>query len=171
MDFKSQVINAKYKDAAEGIAACVAKDPERLDELMEFFFDDDLRTCQRAAWPVCKLGIKNPELLQKYTRRMIENLNNPKHDAVVRNTVRIWAEMNIEEQYEGEIFERCFNYLCNPKVAVAIRAFSITVAAKIAKKYPELSEELRLELENQMNFESKPAILVRLRKGLKTLRR
>lgn len=169
MNIRTELIREHSKAMADKVAAYIIEQPNQLADLMACFFDHDLRICQRAAWPVCKLGIQKPHLLEPYMESMISNLANPRHDAVVRNTVRVWAEMDIKEEYEGRIFDLCFEFICDPKAAVAIRAFSISVAANIARKYPELAQELSLELKNQLIYETKPAVLARARKYIKVL--
>ncbi|NNE54900.1 MAG: hypothetical protein HKN32_02690 [Flavobacteriales bacterium] len=169
MNIHDALLREHSKAQAENIAQYVISQPQKLDELMACFFDPDLRICQRASWPVCKLGIQTPQLLERFIPSMIKNLEVPKHDAVIRNTVRVWSEMHIAEEFEGSIFDLCFNYLCNRKMAVAVRAFSITVATKIALKYPELTKDLILELKNQMLYETKAAVVVRLKRHIKQL--
>ena len=169
MDLRAQLIEENSKEMADRIAAYVVAKSEFLTELMDCFFDEDLRICQRASWPMCKLGIRNPDMLVPYIEPMLANLDSPKHDAVVRNTLRVWAEMDIPETYEGEIYERCLEYISSPKYAVAIRAFAISVAAHIAMKYPELGQELREELLHQQQHETKAAIRFRIKKYISIL--
>lgn len=144
--------------------------PDRIDELMTCFFDADLRICQRAAWPVGDLGEKFPALIIPYLHAMIQNLSNPKHDAIIRNTVRTWQFMKIPEPYQGEIFEICFNYIIDPKIPIASRAFSMTVCANICKEIPELKDELILAIEDQMENGS-AGIVSRGRKIIKELQK
>ena len=44
--------------------------------------------------------------------------------------------------FQGVVYDICFNYMIDPKEAVAIRAFSMTVCANICKEVPELCEEM-----------------------------
>jgi len=73
------------KETAQAIADSAASDPARLAELMDCFFHEEMRICQRAAWPVGILGKSHTELLYPYLEAMLTNLNTPHHDAVVRN--------------------------------------------------------------------------------------
>ena len=50
--------------------------------------------------------------------------------------------MPIPEELEGLLCDKCFEYVENPKYAVALRAFGLTVLQKIARGYPELQLEL-----------------------------
>lgn len=169
MNFHDELSKTHSKELAMQIADICVKDKKKLGELMECFFSDDIRICQRASWSVCFVALKKSDLLTPYLDRMIENLEKPKHDAVVRNTVRAWEEMEIPEEYEGLIFEICFNYVVSTKHAVAIRAFAISVSSKIALKYPELREELISEFDNQLLYAERPAIKFRLKKYIKLL--
>src|ERR1019366_7428933 len=45
-------------------------------------------------------------------------------------------------------------YLESPNEAVAIKAFSITVLGKLAKKYPEIIPEIKLMIEEQLPHQS-----------------
>ena len=114
--------------------------------LMDYFFGDDMRGCQKASWTVGKIGELHPELILPFIPKMIANLQYPLHDAFVRNTVRAWQYMEIPEEYEGQIYDICFDYISNPEYPNSIRAFSMQVCFNIAKAYPELLEELALQL-------------------------
>jgi hypothetical protein len=50
--------------------------------------------------------------------------------------------------------ELCFQYLASPSVAVAIKAFSLTVLNNLSKKYPEIISEIKLLIEEQLPHQS-----------------
>lgn len=129
-------------------------DPSRMDELMDCFFDKDLRLCQRASWPVGMLADRIPNLLIPYLEKMLVNLDTPHHDAIIRNTFRALQNMAIPEEVEGLAFEKAFDFLLNPANAVAIRVFAMTVCGNIALKYPELKQELIPVIEEQFPYGS-----------------
>ena len=83
------------------------------------------------------------------------SLDNPSHNAIVRNTVRVLQNIEIPEELEGEIYERCFDYLNDPKEKPAVRAFSMKVLSNIAMIYPELKEELIKSIELHFPYGSK----------------
>lgn len=142
------------KSQRDEVVEFVGSDPKKMKALMSFFMDDKWhwRYNQRASWPVGFIGKKKPKLIKPYLRGMVKLLSNPSHDAVARNTVGIFQQMDIPEDIEGELYERCFEFLSDPKVAVAIRAFSITVLSKIAYKYEDLRAELLAEINEHLPF-------------------
>lgn len=154
MTFRNILLSEHSRKATDTILNAIKEDTGRISELMECFFDDNLRLCQRAAWPVGDLGEKYPTLMIPYLPQMIATLRAPKHDAVIRNTVRTWQNMPIPEDYQGEVFDICFNYILDPKIPIAIRAFSMTVCANICKGVPELAAELILAITEQIEFGS-----------------
>lgn len=151
------------------VIASILEDSGKMDSLMACFFDTDLRICQKAAWPVGDIGEKHPELLLPYMSKMIRQLQHPVHDAVVRNTVRTWQFMQIPEEFQGVVFDICLSFILQPKTAIAIRAFSMTVCANICKAVPELKEELIIAIEASLENAS-TGILNRAGKLLATLK-
>ena len=109
------------------IVRYVGNSPKRMKALMHFFFHEKLQYCQRSSWPVGHIGLKYPDLVRPYAHQMIEVMDNPQHDAVVRNILRIYEEVEIPEDVEGPLCDKCFEFIENPKYAVAIRAFALTV--------------------------------------------
>ncbi len=168
MNIKDVIYQKQTAALSNEILSVVLKDRLKLEELMEYFFSNDLRVCQAASWVVGKIAQHEQHLLDDYMPKMLEQLSEPKHDAFIRNTIRSWQFMDFDEDLEGEVFERCFSYIGDPKKAIAIRAFSMTVCFNIAKKYPEILEELKEQLE-LCQLEDGKGILSRSRNILKEI--
>lgn len=154
-----ELLKGKHsKKNAEEIIRLILEDHSRMDELMECFFGDDIRISQRAAWPLGMLSEKTPDLIRPYNPALI-NLVKKKDssDTIVRNILRTWKEMEIEEENEGEVFDACYELMIDFKKAIAIRAFSMYVCTNICCKYPELAVELIPEIQLNITHDS-PAI-------------
>ncbi len=105
--------------------------------------------------------------MKKNFEKLINNLGKPdRHDSMKRNTVRLLQQIEIPEKLEGVVMEICFNYVESPKEAVAIKAFSLTILSKLAKKYPEIIPEIKLLIEEQLTHQS-AAFKSRAKKFLK----
>jgi hypothetical protein len=82
---------------------------------------------------------------------MIRRMQEPGvHVAVKRNVIRILQFINIPRELLGDVTTLCFDYLASPNEAIAVRTFSMTVLANIAQKEPDLRNELRLSIEQQL---------------------
>jgi hypothetical protein len=153
------------------IIAYVGSDTSRMAELMTCFFDGEWRVCQRAAWAVGLIGEKHPQLIEPYLKQMLLNLTIPQHDAISRNTMRILRDMpDIPDDMLGLAADVSFRFLENPSVAIAIRAFSIRVLAKICKKEPELKDEVRALIEDILEHDKAPGIVSAGRDVLRQLK-
>lgn len=116
---------------------------------MKIFFDEDYRLSQRSALTVGDIGRRTPSMVIPYYDKMVQNLDQPRHDAVVRNTLRIFSEApEIPESLEGILYEKCFNYLTTKDSPLAVKVFGMTVLARLANKFPDLKEELVFTIED-----------------------
>ena len=137
------------------IVEYIGSDQARFDELMDIFLDSDKELVKRAAWVMGHSGVKQPRLAYKHFEALIEKIKEPQiGDAFKRNTLRMWQFMDVPEEYIGEVADICFDLLMSMKEAVAIKVFAMTVLANIVQKIPELKNELRLLIEDQMPYGS-----------------
>ena len=151
MNFRTSLIQRYSKEHTNQMVNYIGADQSKFDELMELFLGEDALLAQRAAWVMGHSGIKHPKLIDKHFQAMIDNLKKPNlHDGIKRNTLRVWQFVDLPEDFIGEVADICFNYLMSHKEAIAIKVFSMTVLFNISQKIPELQNELRLLIEDQM---------------------
>lgn len=154
MNIKDEILREHSKQQAIKIASYIGTDPDRFDELMHLFFDREYRTSQRAAWVVSHCLDKHPELAKPHLEKMVLNLRNEVHVAVVRNTLRVLQFMDIPDEVLGEATDICFTIMESGSQPIAVKVFAMTVLANICKKLPDLKNELTLLIEDQMPFAS-----------------
>ena len=145
MNIRGALLEVHSKAQATKIADYVGDDPDRFAELIKCLLGPVYRVSQRAAWPVSYCIERHPELVKPYFNVLIKQLKRDDvHVAVRRNVARLLQFVEIPKRYQGRIFDACYNLLADPNETVAVRVFSMTVAAKIAKNEPDLMEELRM---------------------------
>ncbi len=170
MDIKNLLLEEHSKKQSNIITQGVLKNHNLMKDLMDCFFDDHYRLSQRAAWSVSMVAEKKPELLQPYLQKMVEGLyREDVHDAIIRNTLRVFSFVEIPEELEGELYDRCMYFLGHLKIANAIRVFSMSASSRIAIKYPELREELIQVITMYNTPDATPAYKSRAKKVLKYL--
>ncbi len=148
----------------------VGKSSARMKALMSFFFHEEWCYNQRASWTLSFIAKKHPLLIAPYLPQMVHNLEDAKHDAVIRNTLRLFEDIPIPEEVEGLLLDKCFQYVRSPQYAIAIRCFSITVLGKIALKYPDIKGEVIAELNEHLPHGS-AGFKVRARRVIKLLQK
>lgn len=145
------------------IVAYISDDPVRFRELLDIFFEGEYRMTQRAAWPISVCAEKHPELLMPHLNMFLDLLpRNDLHNAVKRNVTRLLQFVEIPKRLQGKVYSHCLDLIADPKEPVAVKAFSITVARKIAESEPALMDELRLVVKPQLQ-NATPALRVRVR--------
>jgi len=170
MNIKESLLHEHSKAQMLKIVAYIGNDKKKFAELMTLMLTAEYRIAQRAAYPVSYCVEKHPALITPWFDKMIQKMSDKTaHDAIRRNALRILEDIDIPEKYCGELFEISNHYLHNIKEPIAVRAFSISVMCNIAKKYPDLKNEVKHNAESLLHC-GIPALESRSRKVLKQLK-
>lgn len=167
MNLEEILLNEHSKATCDKVVHWIGNNQHRFDQLFYFFIGNDPLLAQRASWPLGYAAVANPHLIKKHFKELLRNVNkNGAHDAIKRNTIRIFQDIPIPEAFQGDVMNLCFNYLMAPKEKPAIKAFSLTVLQNLSVQYPEILPELRTIIEDRWDIESK-AFQSRARKILR----
>ncbi|WP_353717818.1 hypothetical protein [Dyadobacter sp. 676] len=171
MDIRHELLadphQSKWKATKVAEYACTS--PEAFRELMHCFESDEYRLAQRAAYSVSIATDLQPGLIGPYIGVLIGQLKRTDvHDAIIRNSARILQDVAIPDEFHGELMDATFGIIGNRQVAVAIRAFCLTILFNLSKIYPEIRKELRAQIEDSIAFEQ-PAFASRAAKILKSI--
>lgn len=172
MDIRQTLLTPVYqsKAVAQEVANYACTDPAFFDELVQCFLSDEYRLAQRAAYSLGMAAEQQPAWMQPHLATLVAQLKRTDiHDAVIRNAVRILQEANIPEALHGELMDVCFTFIQNRATPIAIKAFSLTVLYNLSKIYPEIANELRVIIEENMDYET-PAFQSRGKKILAKLK-
>ncbi len=121
---------------------------------MKMFLNDEYRVVQRASWIVRYVAEQQPEWISSYMQQMLEYCQHPVPDAVKRNIMRVLQNIEIPNKLQGLAATVCFQLLASQQEPVAVKVFSMTVLANITKVEPDLKDELRVLINEQMELES-----------------
>lgn len=144
-----------FKKHAIAITEFAASSDKNFKDLIDCFLSKDIRVAQRAAWSVSWAAEKYPEMVQPYIGVLVDQLKRKDvHNAVIRNSLRILEDVIIPEKFHGEVMDACFQFLQNRETAIAIKAFALTVLFNLSKIYPDIKNELRIIIEENMEYET-----------------
>jgi hypothetical protein len=167
VDIRQSLMAVHSKQQAAAIAEFIGDDPARFAELMKLFFAGEYRLTQRAAWPMSYCAELHPELIRPYLPKLLKCLRRgDQHDAVRRNVLRLLQYVEIPKRLMGRVYTHCVDFIDDPDQPIAVRAFAMTVAARIAETEPDLLNELRLVVSKHLP-NSTPAFRVRARNILR----
>ncbi len=154
MNLREEILREHSKAQTLKIVNYIGNDKERFAELMNLFLGNTYRVTQRAAWVVSNCAEAHPELIKPYLKRMLNYLSKPVHDAVKRNTIRTLQDIAIPKKLQGKATDICFQFLCSNDETIAVKVFSMTVLHNLSKEHPDLKNELRIAIEEQMPYAS-----------------
>lgn len=159
------------KELTDRIVKYVGNDRSRFKELIDIFLKGEYRITQRAAWSLSHCAIDHPEFIKPYFGALIKKMQEKNHHpAITRNILRMFQEIEVPEKYCGTLLDLCISYMTSEMQATAIRAFAITVATRMCKRFPELKNELRMILDELNHYPQLPAVRHRIKLALKDLR-
>ncbi|MFV0531336.1 MAG: hypothetical protein ACK5MD_07840 [Flavobacteriales bacterium] len=169
MNIKKQLLTEHSKNNCKKIADYVGKSPERFDILMQLMLNEDYRISQRASHTLQFCTDLYPFLVLPYTESFIALLKENPIDGIKRCITRAWEKIDLPEEFQGEIVQMAFDFVQNPKEAIAVRAYGVHILYNLTKKYPELATELNLVLLDIIEYENSPALLNCSKKVLRKL--
>jgi len=155
MNLKETLIAEHSKKQCDRIVHWIGNDKDRFDELIELFFVGEYRISQRASWPMSYCVKNHPEWALTYFKHLLDILEKKEvHDAVKRNIVRLLQNVKIPAKYSGRLMSICFDFIQSNDIAVAIKAFSLTILGNLSRQYPEIIPELKLIIEERREIET-----------------
>lgn len=114
----------------------------------------EYKTASRFLWLLSEIGMSNPDKLftaLPFLLDFTDNLN-PVYKTSFAN---FWLIAGIPPENEGKAIDLSFQWLLSNETNITIKSRSILVLFRLTKKYPEIKEELKLCLIDQMDKYSK----------------
>lgn len=168
MNLKEELLKEHSLVQAKKISLWAVESKSNLKQLMAVFFGKEKLLVQRASWSASKAHELKPDWFHNYIPQLIACLEKPIHGSVRRNSLRMLQTMEIPESLRGKLIDILFSLLMDPKTESAVKAFGMTVASNIAEEYPELKNELKIIIEDQLPYAT-PSFKSRAKKIIKKL--
>jgi hypothetical protein len=169
MNIKDQLLNIQSKEDVETIAKNVCKNMSNFKILMSFYTGKESKLAQKAAWCLSHVAKNNPSIFKPFMKDIVEQLSRKDvHAAIIRASVSVLQDIEIPENFHGNVLNACFNFIEKPSTPPAIKAFSLTTLFNLSKIYPDIQNELKLIIEERWDTET-PAFKSRGKKILKQL--
>jgi len=168
MDFEQELSTRPSKARVLEIVDLVLRDPSLVKPLMTYYFSHKDRLGMLASWIVMYVARKDHSLIEPYYKKMINYIGQDLHTGIMRNTMRIFEEVPLPNKIKSKLYEQSLEFIADTKMPMAVAAFSITTALRIARPYPELRDELK-EILLLMDTHGTVGFQYRRKKALKEL--
>lgn len=127
-----------------------------LAEFIEFLSSNDERLRAKCSWVLQQITDDYPEALLPFSDTLIHLLPNYTSDAEKRFVMRYFNFQPLPKNEDelAQLMNYAFDWLMDPKEAIAQRAFAMTTLYLISEVVPEIKNELAVTIEAQTEFGS-----------------
>ncbi|OGU49665.1 MAG: hypothetical protein A2080_06225 [Ignavibacteria bacterium GWC2_36_12] len=141
---KHKLLNS-YKDE---MISFMDTHPEVFDEAIQLAVSDKQPYSWRAAWLLWSCMEENDKRIQKYISKIVDTLKT-KDDGHQRELLKILYKMELKEEYEVILFNTCTDVWKQINKNPSVRFNALKFIIKIAKKHPELLQEITFLMQDQ----------------------
>lgn len=115
--------------------------PNVFEEAIKLAINDKQPFSWRSAWLLWSSLEINDSKMSNHIDEILNNIDGKK-DGHQRELIKILEKLNLNEYQEGKLLNICFNLWENVNKIPSIRYTAFRNILKIAKKYPELANEI-----------------------------
>lgn len=131
----------------------ITAQPYRLEQLIPLLFGKK-KTAYRFSWLLSDVGEADKDILFNALPYLFDNRHKVTAPGFEQQFVKYWRICGVPEAHKGEAIDLMFSYLVNQKVNTHIKTITLTVLHALCNEYPELKNELKLCIEDQLEHSS-----------------
>ena len=171
MNLRIELLREHSARQTQRLADYACAHPTALAELLQLFWYGAERERQRAADVLGWVGQRRPKWLVPHLPGLLAAAQPApaQHPVVRRAVARLLQFVPVPEEWQALAFDTCLALLRAPREPVAIRAYALTAAARLAGSYPELAAEVVAATENALNTTNSAALRSRAARELPKL--
>ena len=139
------ILMSSYK---EGMISFMDNHPECFDEAIELAISNKQPYSWRSAWLLWSCIEENDKRIKGHIDKIINSLKNKK-DGHERELIKILSKMELNEEQEGYLFNICMTVWEKINKRPSVRHTAFMFILKIAKKHPELRNEIAFFTQDQ----------------------
>lgn len=104
----------------------------------------------RISWVIDHVVRMDGNAFNSYLAALLSKRNKLSFPGYERNLSYILSQAQIPEAIESEVLELVFFWISDPETKVAVKAHALYTCENFCKKYPELKEEFRETILNEL---------------------
>ena len=161
------------KEEVTQLARELLADNTLFASFMQIFFKGPPFPKDMAAWVLTHCTDLNSDSVDSYISQLILHLKSENNNPTKRAILRTLQDVEIDPQFYSLLIDLCFGYLMSQKEEIAIKVYAMTVLYNISNHLTDLKNELKIVIEDQLQYGSAGLksrgrrILMKLEKELK----
>ncbi|MDO7851958.1 hypothetical protein [Hymenobacter convexus] len=146
--------------------------PKALAELLQLFWYGEPRERQLAADVLGWTGERRSKWLVPHLPGLLAALQGGagQHPAERRGVLRALQFVEVPEEWQALAFDTCLRLLTTPAEPIAVKAYALSAATRLALPYPELAAEVLAAAETLLSVSTSAALHGRAARELPKLR-
>ncbi len=128
----------------------ISQSKDLFDATIDLIINEPYTRLLGPSWAIGYAGILKPNWFFARLPEIYSSLNSQTPNYIYRSVARVIRDTEIPDEYLGIITQKGFDWLTDPKQAIAVRVFSLHTLSKILDKEPELAIELKGIIETIM---------------------
>lgn len=116
--------------------------PEDFEEVIKLSISDKQPYSWRASWLLWSCMDKNDKRVRKYLKIIIDAIPTKKENQQ-RELLMILLRMELNENFEGQLFDICLNIWGKVEKNPSLRYNAFKLLVRISKNHPDLSKEIK----------------------------
>ena len=172
MDIRTELLREHSARQTRRLTDYACAHPSGFAELLQLFWYGTGREQQLAADVLGWAGQRQPKWLVPHLAGLLATAQpgSDQHPAVRRAVARVLQFVPVPEEWQALAFDTCLALLQNPAEPVAVRAYALTAAARLAAPYPELAAEVLAATDTVLKTSTSAALQSRAQRELQKLR-
>jgi hypothetical protein len=150
MNYVTQLSQEHSRHNTDVIAKAIGNNPAEFKKIIDIIYNETPPLPQRAAWLLVIVNDKHPELLKPHIPLFVNTIQDFKIDGIKRNMSNVMSTHQIPKKLQGKLTNICFDFMLSPLEAVAVKVYSMQIIANLCKEHPELMNELKAAIEDQL---------------------
>lgn len=150
MDYKQQLLKEHSRANTDAIANAIGNNAVEFKKIIDIVYNEKAPLPQRASWLLSTMNNRHPDLLLPYISLFMSTIKKIKIDGIKRNMLAVLASNKISKKLQGKLVNLCFDLLLSSDETVAVKVYAMQAIANIAKHHPELENELKAAIEDQL---------------------
>lgn len=141
----------------EGMIRYLAEHPEDFTEALQLAVSEKQPYSWRSAWLLWSCMTPNDPRIKDYVKTMLDVIPTLKAGHQ-RELIKILSKMELDEDEEGRLFGLCMDIWEQVHKAPSVRGNAFLTIYQMAKKYPDLMNEIQLLTQEQYMETLSPGI-------------
>lgn len=150
MNYAEQLAITHSRANTDLIAKAVGGDATEFKKIVDIIYTAEAPLPQRASWLLAVVSQNHPELIKPYVVKFTDTITDFKIDGIRRNMLSALTTQEIPKKQQAKTVNFCFDFILDPEAPVALKVLSLTIIQNLSKQYPELKNELKAAIEDQL---------------------